>query len=113
MGNTRISPLRRSEEGLEADPILQHRIYVFDLSQYLPILIFILIALALSAAFVFLPMLVSRLTGAHNPDNEKLNTSAAFQPLMMRAANLMCVSIWLQSVLSFLTLKQLFFSHGQ
>lgn len=46
---------------------------MFDLSQYLPILIFILIALALSAASVFLPMLVSRLTGAHNPDNEKLS----------------------------------------
>ena len=46
---------------------------MFDLSQYLPILIFILIALALSAAFVFLPMLVSRLTAAHNPDNEKLS----------------------------------------
>ena len=44
-----------------------------DLSQYLPILIFIFIALGLSAAFVFLPMGVSRLTGAHNPDAEKLS----------------------------------------
>ena len=42
-----------------------------DLSQYLPILIFLAIALGLSALFVFLPMGVSRLTGAHNPTAEK------------------------------------------
>ena len=46
---------------------------VVDLSQYLPILIFIFIAPGLSVAFVFLPMGVSRLTGAHNPDAEKLS----------------------------------------
>ncbi|MXP14229.1 NAD(P)H-quinone oxidoreductase subunit 3 [Altererythrobacter confluentis] len=44
-----------------------------DLSQYLPILIFLAIALGLSAAFVFLPMGVSRLTGTHNPDANKLS----------------------------------------
>ena len=33
-----------------------------DLSQYLPILIFLFIAAGLSAAFVFLPMGVARLT---------------------------------------------------
>ena len=44
-----------------------------DLTQYLPILIFLFIAAGLSAAFVFLPMGVSRLTGAHNPDAEKLS----------------------------------------
>ncbi|WAT18474.1 NADH-quinone oxidoreductase subunit A [Aurantiacibacter sp. MUD11] len=43
-----------------------------DLSQYFPILLFLAIAVALSAAFVFLPMGVSRLTGAHNPQAEKL-----------------------------------------
>jgi NADH-quinone oxidoreductase subunit A len=46
---------------------------VVDLSQYLPILIFLGIALALSSLFVFLPMGVSRLTGTHNPDAEKLS----------------------------------------
>jgi NADH-quinone oxidoreductase subunit A len=46
---------------------------VVDLEQYLPILIFLFIAVALSAAFVFLPMGVSRLTGTHNPDAEKLS----------------------------------------
>lgn len=44
-----------------------------DLTQYLPILIFLFIAAGLSAAFVFLPMGVSRLTGTHNPDAEKLS----------------------------------------
>jgi len=44
-----------------------------DLSQYLPILLFIGVALGLSVLFVFLPMGVSRLTGAHNPDAEKLS----------------------------------------
>lgn len=44
-----------------------------DLSQYLPILIFLGIAVGLSALFVFLPMGVSRLTGTHNPDASKLS----------------------------------------
>ncbi len=46
---------------------------MFELSQYLPIMLFLAIALALSAAFVFLPMGVSRLTGTHNPDAQKLS----------------------------------------
>ena len=44
-----------------------------DLEQYLPILIFLFVAAALSALFVFLPMGGSRLTGAHKPDAEKLS----------------------------------------
>lgn len=44
-----------------------------DLSQYLPILIFLFIAAGLSALFVFLPMGVSRLTGAHQPTADKLS----------------------------------------
>lgn len=43
-----------------------------DLTQYLPILIFLVIALGLSGLFVFLPMGVSRLTGAHKPSKDKL-----------------------------------------
>ena len=39
---------------------------------YLPILIFLGVALVLSSAFVFLPMLVGRLTGSHQPNPEKL-----------------------------------------
>ena len=44
-----------------------------DLSQYLPILLFLGVALALSSVFVFAPMAVSRLTGAHKPTPEKLS----------------------------------------
>ena len=44
-----------------------------DLSQYLPILLFLGVALAISGVFVFLPMAVSRLTGAHKPTPEKLS----------------------------------------
>ena len=40
---------------------------------YLPILMFMIIALGLSVGFVVLPMLVSRLTGAHKPDAAKLS----------------------------------------
>jgi NADH-quinone oxidoreductase subunit A len=42
------------------------------LAQYLPILIFLGVAFALSSAFVLLPMLVARLTGTHNPTVDKL-----------------------------------------
>ena len=40
---------------------------------YLPILLFLIIALGLSAGFVVLPMLVARLTGTHKPDPAKLS----------------------------------------
>jgi NADH-quinone oxidoreductase subunit A len=43
-----------------------------DLIEYLPILLFLGVALVLSSAFVFLPMLVGRLTGTHKPTPEKL-----------------------------------------
>ena len=42
------------------------------LSEYLPILLFLGVAFALSTAFVVLPMIVSRLTGSHKPYPEKL-----------------------------------------
>lgn len=44
-----------------------------DLSQYLPILLFLIIAVILSSAFVFLPMGVAKLTGAENPTESKLS----------------------------------------
>jgi len=46
---------------------------VIDLEQYLPILMFLGVALAISCVFVFLPMGVSRLTGVHNPTADKLS----------------------------------------
>ena len=51
----------------------EESIFVVDLSQYLPILIFLFIAGGISSALVFLPMAVSRLTGAHNPNADKLS----------------------------------------
>ena len=39
---------------------------------YLPILLFLGVALALSGAFVVLPMIVARFTGAHHPYPQKL-----------------------------------------
>jgi NADH-quinone oxidoreductase subunit A len=39
---------------------------------YLPILLFLGVALVLSSVFVFAPMAVSHLTGTHNPTPEKL-----------------------------------------
>ena len=44
---------------------------MIDLSQYLAVLIFLGIAFALSALFVFAPMGVARLTGTHQPNDEK------------------------------------------
>ena len=46
---------------------------MIDLEQYLPILMFLGVALAISCVFVFLPMGVSRLTGTHNPTADKLS----------------------------------------
>ena len=42
-------------------------------ADYLPILLFLGVALGLSTAFVVLPMIVSRFTGAHRPDPQKLS----------------------------------------
>ena len=41
-------------------------------ADYLPILLFLAVALGLSAAFVVLPMLVAKLTGADRPYPDKL-----------------------------------------
>ncbi|MGD8325981.1 MAG: NADH-quinone oxidoreductase subunit A [Sphingomonadales bacterium] len=43
------------------------------LSDYLPILIFLGLAIVLSAAFVFAPLVVSTLGGTQKPDSEKLS----------------------------------------
>lgn len=43
-----------------------------DLSQYLPILLFLAVALVLSGLFVFGPMALSGVTGTHKPSAEKL-----------------------------------------
>lgn len=67
------APCRTPATGLEApsNSALARR-HLVDLSQYLPILLFLGVALLLSGTFVFLPMLVGRLTGTHQPTPEKL-----------------------------------------
>ena len=54
-------------------PFALARRLLTDLSQYLPILLFLGVALALSSAFVFLPMIAQRFTGAYKPSAEKLS----------------------------------------
>jgi NADH-quinone oxidoreductase subunit A len=70
-----------------------------DLSQYLPILIFLGIALALSTAFVFLPMGVARLTGAHQPDPAKLTEYECGFPAFEDARSQFDVRFYLVAIL--------------
>lgn len=72
---------------------------MLDLSQYLPILIFLFIALGLSALFVFLPMGVSRLTGAHNPTAEKLTEYECGFPAFEDARSQFDVRFYLVAIL--------------
>ena len=52
---------------------------------YLPILLFLGVALALSGAFVLLPMAISRLTGTHQPTAEKIIRFLSCQPISKSA----------------------------
>ena len=70
-----------------------------DLSQYLPILIFLFIAVGLSALFVFLPMGVSRLTGVHNPNAEKLSEYECGFPAFEDARSRFDVRFYLVAIL--------------
>lgn len=70
-----------------------------DLTQYLPILIFLLIAAGLSTAFVFLPMGVARLTGAHQPDPEKLTEYECGFPAFDDARSQFDVRFYLVAIL--------------
>ena len=70
-----------------------------DLSQYLPILIFLGIALLLSSTFVFLPMLVGRLTGAHKPDPAKLSEYECGFPAFESSRRQFDVRFYLVSIL--------------
>ena len=70
-----------------------------DLAQYLPILIFLGIALLLSSAFVFLPMLVGRLTGAHKPDPAKLSEYECGFPAFEDSSSQFDVRFYLVAIL--------------
>jgi NADH-quinone oxidoreductase subunit A len=66
---------------------------------YLPILLFLAIALALSAGFVILPMIVSRLTGAHRPDPAKLSEYECGFPAVADARAQFDVRFYLVAIL--------------
>ena len=70
-----------------------------DLTQYLPILLFLAIALGLSTAFVVLPMGVARLTGAHKPDPEKLTEYECGFPAFEEARSQFDVRFYLVAIL--------------
>ncbi|MBU6207614.1 MAG: NADH-quinone oxidoreductase subunit A [Alphaproteobacteria bacterium] len=68
-------------------------------TEYLPILLFLGIALLLSSAFVFLPMIVGRLTGAHNPTPEKLSEYECGFPAFEDARSEFDVRFYLVAIL--------------
>ena len=70
-----------------------------DLTQYLPILIFLFVAVGLSSAFVFLPMGVARLTGAHQPDPAKLTEYECGFPAFEDARSQFDVRFYLVAIL--------------
>lgn len=72
---------------------------MLDLSQYLPILIFLGIALGISTLFVFLPMGVARLTGAHQPDAAKLTEYECGFPAFEDARSQFDVRFYLVAIL--------------
>lgn len=70
-----------------------------DLSEYLPILLFLAVALGLSCAFLLLPMAVGRLTGAHKPDPEKLSEYECGFPAFEDARSQFDVRFYLVAIL--------------
>lgn len=70
-----------------------------DLSQYLPILLFLGIALGISTLFVFLPMGIARLTGAHQPDPAKLTEYECGFPAFEDARSQFDVRFYLVAIL--------------
>lgn len=72
---------------------------MLDLTQYLPILIFLFVAVGLSTAFVFLPMGVARLTGAHQPDAAKLTEYECGFPAFEDARSQFDVRFYLVAIL--------------
>lgn len=70
-----------------------------DLSEYLPILLFLAVALGLSCAFLLLPMAVGRLTGAHKPNPEKLSEYECGFPAFEDARSQFDVRFYLVAIL--------------
>lgn len=68
-------------------------------SEYLPVLLFLAVALALSTSFVFLPMIISRFTGAHNPYSDKLSEYESGFPAFESARGMFDVRFYLVAIL--------------
>ena len=66
---------------------------------YLPILLFLIIAVGLSTAFVVLPMIVSRFTGSHQPDPVKLSEYECGFPAFEDARSEFDVRFYLVAIL--------------
>lgn len=72
---------------------------MLDLTQYLPILLFLFVAVGLSTAFVFLPMGIARLTGSHQPDAAKLSEYECGFPAFEDARSQFDVRFYLVAIL--------------
>lgn len=68
-------------------------------SEYLPILLFLGVALALSTAFVFTPIIISRFTGSHNPYTDKLAEYESGFPAFESARGMFDVRFYLVAIL--------------
>jgi NADH-quinone oxidoreductase subunit A len=66
---------------------------------YLPILLFLIVALGLSTAFVVLPMIVARFTGVHKPDPQKLSEYECGFPAFEEARAQFDVRFYLVAIL--------------
>src|SRR3546814_7145417 len=70
-----------------------------DLAQYLPILLFLGIAILMSGVFVGLPVLIATLTGAQNPYPDKLTEYECGFPAFEDARRQFDVRFYLVSIL--------------
>lgn len=66
---------------------------------YLPILLFLAVALVLSSAFVVLPMIVARFTGADRPYPEKLSEYECGFPAFEDSRSMFDVRFYLVAIL--------------
>ncbi len=71
----------------------------FSLIDYLPILLFLGVAILLSVAFVGIPMLLSRWTGAHRPAPDKLSEYECGFPAFENARKPFNVRFYLVAIL--------------
>lgn len=71
----------------------------FSLADYLPILLFIFVALSIAALMLALPVAISRITGTHQPDPEKLSEYECGFPAFDSARRQFDVRFYLVAIL--------------